>query len=82
MIAELQRLDRQLQWSVSTGLARSYPSLNPAIKMAPYGAKFQEAELVGDSGKAMQDAVPPARTAKEVTLFVEESEGHTSFAAS
>ena len=29
----------------------------------------------------MQDAVPPARTAKEVTLGVE-SEGHTCFAAS
>jgi len=25
----------------------------------------------------MQDAVPPAGTTKEVTLFVEESEGHT-----
>ena len=35
--------------------------------------------MVGNSGKAMQDAVPPARTTKEVTLFVEESEGHTSF---
>jgi hypothetical protein len=46
--------------------------------MAPYGATFQEAKLVGDSGKAMHDAVPPAGTAKEVTLCVEESEGHTS----
>src|SRR5215467_13202568 len=49
----------------------------PAIKMAPFGATFQEAKWVGNvSGKAKCDAVPPARTAmKEVTLLVE-SEGH------
>jgi hypothetical protein len=38
--------------------------------------------MVGKSGKAIEDAVPPARTTKEVTLFVEESEGHTTVAAS
>jgi hypothetical protein len=47
-------------------------------KMAPYGARFQEAKNGGQSGKAIQEAVLPARTAFcEVTLFVEESEGHT-----
>jgi hypothetical protein len=47
-------------------------------KMAPCGARFQEAKNGGQSGKAIQEAVPPARTAFcEVTLFVEESEGHT-----
>jgi len=50
-------------------------------KNGPLRGHVQEAKLVGNSGKAMQDAVPPARTAKEVTLCVE-SEGHTSFAAS
>jgi hypothetical protein len=35
------------------------------------------------SGKAKQDAVPPAGTdIWEVTLYIEESEGHTEFAAS
>ncbi len=34
--------------------------------------------MVGKSGKAIQKTVPQARTAFcEVTLFVEESEGHT-----
>jgi len=52
-------------------------------KMAPCGARFQEATNGGQSGKAFQDAVPPARTAVcEVTLFVEESEGHNLVAAS
>ena len=50
--------------------------------MAPCGATFQEATNGGQSGKANFDAVPPARTAMEVTLFVEESEGHTTVAAS
>src|SRR5215475_10709639 len=46
--------------------------------MAPCGAKFQRLRNGRQSGKAIRDAVPPARTAIcEVTLFVEESEGHT-----
>ena len=50
--------------------------------MVPCGATFQEAtELVGKSGKAMQDAVHRA-TAWKVTQKFEESEVHLEFAAS
>jgi hypothetical protein len=46
--------------------------------MAPNGAKFQEAtEMVGKSGKAMQDTVhQPATAMWEVTQVFEESEAH------
>jgi len=46
------------------------------------GPRFKRLRNGGQSGKAVHDAVPPARTAMEVTLFVEESEGHTTVAAS
>lgn len=48
------------------------------IKMAPFGATFKRRNWWAMSGKAKQDTVPPARTvSQEVTLCVEESEGHT-----
>lgn len=46
--------------------------------MAPYRGQVSRGEWWAMSGKAI-DAAPPARTAIwEVTLFVEESEGHTA----
>jgi hypothetical protein len=50
------------------------------IKMAPFlGPRSRGYRWWAMSGKAMHDAVPPARTAfKEVTQ-VEESEGHVAF---
>lgn len=49
--------------------------------MAPYGARFQEAKMVGESGKAMQGTVQQATAMWEVTQIFEESKAH-SFAAS
>ena len=51
----------------------------PRNKNGPLRGHVQEAKLVGNSGKAMQEAVPTARTVKEVTLCVKESEGHNFF---
>ena len=44
--------------------------------MAPYGARFQEAKMVGESGKAMQGTVQRATVVWEVTHNFEESEAH------
>jgi hypothetical protein len=46
-------------------------------KMAPLLGPSSRGEMVGVSGKAMQDAVPPNGTAWVVTRMIEESEGHT-----
>jgi hypothetical protein len=46
-------------------------------KMAPFlGPSFEEANLVGVSGKAMQVTVPPAGTALREKFGREASEGH------
>jgi hypothetical protein len=59
------------------------PALPSGEKNGPLRGQVSRGyEMVGKSGKAIEDAVPPARTTKEVTLFVEESEGHTTVAAS
>ena len=50
--------------------------------MAPRGAKFQEAEMVGKSGKATRGTAHQQAKAVEVTQKFEESEVHLEFAAS
>ena len=57
----------------------------PKIKVAPFPRpRFKEAKWWVMSGKAMQDAIPPAGTAfRELSSKDEESEGHCfEFAAS
>ena len=51
-------------------------------KMAPHGAKFQEAEMVGKSGKAIRGTAHQRAKAVEATQKFEESEVHLEFAAS
>jgi hypothetical protein len=56
---------------------RGFIAWRPAKKMAPFlGPSFEEANLVGVSGKAMQVTVPPAGTALREKFGREESEGH------